>query len=408
MKEHRRDKWLLAAVCLLILAGAAGIIRLEHVHAAQPKSLVTTFKGDPGTSRAFTWYTEDDSTEALLQIAEGTDGSALKGEGALAYQAESMVIDIGDGQRIRSHKVEVSGLKPGHSYIYRVGNGSKGGWSKAYTFTTEAEEVEEFTFINVTDSQGITRTDFELWGRTLEAALIHFPQASFIVHNGDLTENTEDEQAWNDFFATADQWMPSIPLMPVTGNHEQVDGEAPQYLAHFNLPEQGAEGSLPGTVYSYDYGEAHFVVLNTESNIDEQTKWLREDLSHNSKRWTIVAIHRPVYGGNRYKKIEAWAKVFDDYNVDLVLQGHNHEYSRSYPIKDGKVVNEGEGTVYVTTNASGQKFNEKKQDQFYHAVHFQNFKQMYAAITVTKSSLTYEAYDIEGQRLDRFELGQRK
>lgn len=408
MKKHMRDRWLLPVLCLLLLAGAIGMIRLEHVHAVQPKSLVTTFKGDPGTSRAFTWYTEDENPAALLQIAEGTDNSALKGKDVLTYQAESAVIDIGNGQQNSSHKVEVSGLEPGRTYIYRVGNGSKGGWSKEHTFTTEAANTEEFTFINVTDSQGITRTDFELWGKTLDTALSLFPQASFIVHNGDLTENTEDEQTWNDFFATAGKWVPSIPLMPVTGNHEQVDSEASMYLAHFNLPEQGAEGSLPGTVYSYDYGEAHFVVLNTESNIDEQTEWLREDLRHNAKRWTIVAIHRPVYGGNQYKKIGAWAKVFDEYNVDLVLQGHNHEYSRSYSIKDEKIVGEGEGTVYVTTNASGQKFNEKKQDQFYHEVHFQNYKQMYAAITVTKSSLTYEAYDIEGLRLDRFELRQRR
>ncbi|HEY4391473.1 MAG TPA: metallophosphoesterase family protein [Paenibacillus sp.] len=404
MKGLIRDKWFLAAICLLLLAGAAGIIWLEHIHAVQPKSLVTTFKGDPGTSRAFTWYTEDENPTALLQIAEGTDSSALKGKDVITYQAESAVIDIGSGQPNSSHKVEISGLTPGLSYIYRVGNGSKGGWSKAHTFFTEAENVEEFTFINVADSQGVTRTDFELWGKTLDTALSNFPQTSFIVHNGDLTESTGDEQAWNDFFAVTDKLVPSIPLMPVTGNHDQVDGDASRYLAHFNLPDQGAEGSLPGTVYSYDYGEAHFVVLNTESNIDEQTEWLREDLNRNTKRWTIVAIHRPLYGGNRYKKIEAWSKVFDEYDVDLVLQGHNHEYSRSYPIQDGKIVREGEGTVYVTTNASGQKFNEKKQDQFYHAVHFQNYKQMYAAITVTKNSLTYEAYDIEGHRLDEFEL----
>ncbi|MCM3042473.1 metallophosphoesterase family protein [Paenibacillus motobuensis] len=408
MKKHIRDRWLLPAVCLLLLAGAIGMIRLEHVHAVQPKSLVTTFKGDPGTSRAFTWYTEDENPTALLQIAEGTNSSALREKDVPTYQAESAVIDIGGGERNSSHKVEVSGLKPGRTYIYRVGNGNKGGWSEAHTFTTEAANAEEFTFINVTDSQGITRTDFGLWGKILDSALSLFPQASFIIHNGDLTENAEDEQAWNDFFGAADKWVPSIPLMPVTGNHEQVDDDAARYLAHFNLKDQGAEGSLPGTVYSYDYGEAHFVVLNTESNIDEQTEWLREDLRRNERRWTIVAIHRPMYGGNRYKKIVAWSQVFDEYNVDLVLQGHNHEYSRSYPIKDGQIVEEGEGTVYVTTNASGQKFNEKKQDQFYHAVHFQNYKQMFAAITVTKSSLTYEAYDTEGQRLDEFELRQRR
>lgn len=94
-----------------------------------------------------------------------------------------------------------------------------------------------------------------------------------------------------------------------------------------------------------------------------------------------------------------------------MLQGHNHEYSRSYPLRGGKKVPEGEiskdakrGTVYVVTNASGGKFNEKKEDQFYHAVHFQNNKQMFAGINVTGDTLTYQAYDVDGKLLDEFML----
>lgn len=40
--------------------------------------------------------------------------------------------------------------------------------------------------------------------------------------------------------------------------------------------------------------------------------------------------------GNSYKKVEDWTDIFDTYQVDLVLQGHNHEYSRSYPLRGGK------------------------------------------------------------------------
>lgn len=95
--------------------------------------------------------------------------------------------------------------------------------------------------------------------------------------------------------------------------------------------------------------------------------------------------------------------LFDEYGVDLVLQGHNHEYSRSYPLKDGEITSSS-GTVYVTTNTSGQKFNEKKDSQFYHKVHLQNRKQMYAAITVTGDKLIYQAYTVDGELVDEFEL----
>jgi hypothetical protein len=56
------------------------------------------------------------------------------------------------------------------------------------------------------------------------------------------------------------------------------------------------------------------------------------------------------------------------------------------------------------TNASGRKFNEKKEDQFYHAVHFQNNKQMFAGINATEDSLIYQAYDVDGRMLDEFVL----
>lgn len=97
-------------------------------------------------------------------------------------------------------------------------------------------------------------------------------------------------------------------------------------------------------------------------------------------------------------------KIFDEYGVDLVLQGHNHEYSRSYPLKNGKIVDEGQGTVYVTTNTTGPKFNEKKSDQYYQAVHFQNNKGMFAGITISDNTLTYEAYDVDGVKQDEFIL----
>jgi 3',5'-cyclic AMP phosphodiesterase CpdA len=245
----------------------------------------------------------------------------------------------------------------------------------------------------------------------MDQAFAQFPDARFIIHNGDLTEEPEDETAWDAFFRTAQKWLKRIPLMPVTGNHDEVDGKADRYTSHFYLPDNGAKGSIPGTSYSFDYGTAHITVLNTESNLDKQTEWLRQDLAGTNKPWKIVAMHRGAYGGNTYKKVEKWVAVLDEFQVDLVLQGHNHEYSRSYPLRNGKKTGDGEGvianrqgTVYVVTNTSGPKFNKKKDDQFYHKVHIQNELQMYAGITIEGDALTYQAYDVKGKKLDEFVL----
>ncbi|MNZ62472.1 Alkaline phosphatase precursor [compost metagenome] len=410
MGRQQHEIWWIVGICIILLVGALIIQWIKHGENIRrdkaPYNIVSTLKGNGQNSRAFTWFTVDPKAAGLVQIAEGTDPDKLNNTASqmTTFQAASSETTYTKDSRRGVHKAEVTGLKPGTTYVYRVGSGKEEEWSEAYTFTTEGELEDHFTFINVTDTQGETKADFTLWGRALDKAAATFPNARFIIHNGDLTEDPEDESAWDFFFEQTKGRLAQIPLMPVVGNHDEIDGNADRFVEHFNLPDNGDEGSIPGTSYSFDYGQVHFAVLNTESNIRGQLKWLEKNLQSTDQLWTIVAIHRPAYGGNSYDKIEKWIEIFDEYDVDLVLQGHNHEYSRSYPLRDGEIVNEGEGTVYVTTNAAGQKFNDMKSDKFYHAVHFQNYKQMFAGITVNGNVLTYQAYDVDGKKLDEFVL----
>ncbi|GAA3406881.1 fibronectin type III domain-containing protein [Paenibacillus hodogayensis] len=376
---------------------------------ASPKSLVTTIKGDARTTRAFAWYSDSPQADAIVQVAKGAGNGSFEGSNVLVVKGTSRAIRTGGGREQGAHQVEVTGLSPGTTYTYRVGSGEGGAWSEPASFTTEEADASRFTFINVTDSQGETEGDFALWGATLDRAFATYPDARFIVHNGDLTENPQDEKAWDAFFRQARRYLTSIPLMPVTGNHDEEGGKADRFVSHFNVPDNGAEGSIPGTTYSFDYGTAHVVVLNTESNLKAQTKWLRDDLARTGKPWKIIALHRGPYGGNRNEKVEEWTSVFDEFAVDLVLQGHNHEYSRSYPLRGGSIAGDGvrpvrgrEGTVYVVANTAGPKFNKKKEDLFYHKVHVQNGKQVFAAITIDGGTLTYRAYEADGNKLDEF------
>jgi len=377
-----------------------------------PRDIVTTFKDDPRTSRAFTWYTDAPRKQAVVQLVKGASGSGFQGEAVITVTGEAASIQYGGNNRVRGvNKAEAVGLEPGTVYSYRLGSGEEGGWSDSAQFTTEADNATAFTFIDVADSQGASTGDFKLWGLTLKYAFSRFPDAGFIIHNGDLTEDPGDEQGWMDFIGYARTWTASIPLMPVTGNHDEVDKKADAYVSHFNLPDNGADNSIPGTTYAFDYGPARFIMLNTESNKKEQTKWLRKQLEDTDKPWKIVALHRGPYGGNSNDKIGDWVELFDEFGVDLVLQGHNHEYARSYPLRSGSITGDGEtpvqsreGTVYVVPNAAGAKFNEKKEDQFYHKVHFQNGKQTYAGISIEGNKLVYEAYDVEGTLLDTFEI----
>lgn len=405
----KKVHWRFCGVLLLAVLVAGGALWLEHAKDKQqqghPYGLVSTFKQDARTSRAFTWETDGTVKESVIELMPDGEYADFSGAQVLRFTGvASLLGSSGEARKRMAHKAEATGLQPGTIYKYRVGSGADGEWSSEFQFQTEPQETAAFSFIHVTDSQGLVLQDFKNFGATLNKAFALFPDARFIIHSGDLTEEPENLQGWDDLFAEASAWVTRVPLMPVTGNHDEQDKQADVFTAHFNLPDNGAEGAIPGTSYSFNYGNAHFVVLDTESNIKKQTEWLQKDLAAADREWIIASIHRPAYGGNQNDKTDDWVALFDQYHVDLVLQGHNHEYSRSFPLKEGKVVQAGEGTVYVVTNASGSKFNEKKSDKFYHAVHFQNGKQMFAGITVNGTTLSFAAYDIDGSKQDEFVL----
>ncbi len=410
-------KWgkggLLLFLCSLLLLGAVlGAEYWGSLEKNKPKSLVTTFVGDPGTMRGFAWRSNGEGEEAaILQIAKGTEEPDWNGTEVAAFSGTSIPVTDGNGILEQSNKVIVTGLEPGTAYIYRVGNGKAGNWSKSDVFVTEEQGLEDFTFIHVSDSQGETEADFSIWGNTARAALSMFPQSAFVVHSGDLTEDPSDGQAWQYFFNEISSWAGKIPLMPTTGNHDEVSGDSEMFRSYFQLPDNGENAAAQGSSYYFDYGNVRFIILNTESRVKKQTEWLREVLSSSEAGWSVVSLHRGPYGGNVNEDVDEWVALFDEYKVDLVLQGHNHEYSRSYPLRDGEIVASGDepvsagaGTVYVVSNAAGQKLNDKKKDQFYHRVHMQNGKPVFAGITVKPSALRYEAYDVDGQLLDAFEI----
>ncbi len=148
-------------------------------------------------------------------------------------------------------------------------------------------------------------------------------------------------------------------FFPSTGNHDydgfnrDVDNPSMAYFNSFILPNKGELGGMASgseAYYSYDYGNAHFIVLESYANGKDfkrlfdsnniQLNWLKEDLAKNKQDWTIVYFHYPLYTKGSYdsdsnpdiiKLRETLAPIFDQYKVDLVLTGHSHAMERSKP-----------------------------------------------------------------------------
>lgn len=225
------------------------------------------------------------------------------------------------------------------------------------------------------------------------------PQIRFAILGGDLTENGSDEREWGEFLDAAAGLFSKIPVMPAMGNH---DGS--MYLKFFALPDNSPDG-LKKEFYSFDYGNAHFVMLNSNKNTDETVKkWLREDLQNTDKKWKLAVFHHPPYPVVAdYKGIDEsirknWLPILEQYNVDMVFVGHQHVYMRTKPLRDGRIRPDGEGIVYVMGN-SGTKYYRPGPDLDYIAKQ-QALVSNYQVVEIDGDTLTMTAKGADGQVID--------
>src|SRR5204862_6055892 len=151
------------------------------------------------------------------------------------------------------------------------------------------------------------------------------------------------------------------------GNHDDRVTNAQAYRDVFVLPGNGATASFPDhseRFYSFDYGPVHFVALDTETAFldparrQAQVDWLTADLAATAQGWTIVFFHRPPFGSGAEHRSDltiraAFAPIFEKYGVQPVLNGHNHGYERTVPIKT-RPDPAAQPVVYIVTGGGGR------------------------------------------------------
>ena len=335
----------------------------------------------------FNWYSgREDNAASQVQIAKKSamTGDEFPTDGALVAEGT-----VGDAAANKSwHKVSVSGLEPDTSYIYRVSN-DKNIYSEIYEFKTG--KAGDFQFIAVGDPQLTTgdQDAFSIWPdpltttkagwqNTIDLISEHFPEARFMAGTGDQIDTATDEAQYTNYFAPAQ--LRSLPVAPAVGNHE---GEAGNFGWHFNVPNETA-GSYFGN-YWYTYNNALFVVLNTAPypaslvDLDKYIPTMDATLkaateANPTVKWIFVQHHKSTASPASHQTdadVLLWAPAFnalmDKYQVDFVLTGHDHVYSRSWFIKDNQKVTsvdygknsvvDPQGVLYFTLNtASGLKY----------------------------------------------------
>ena len=349
--------------------------------------------GKNETMLNFSWYSKFSDGVSRIKICE-------KGGKEITHQGKS--VSMGNG--FTSNKVTVENLKANTTYTYSYE--CDGRWSQPLEY--ETKDFQNYSFIFMADPQigassknkksyeeGIKK-DANNWDKVIKKSLDKSYDASFIVCGGDET-NTKEENydtpkaeisnlEYSGFLSPS--YLRYMPIANAIGNHDK-DNE--NFYNHFNMPNLTNLGkTVAGSDYYFTYGNTLYLFINTNNlNICEHKKFVDETVEENKDiKWKIAVFHHDIYGGGRHKDDEDikilrnnLPPILEDNNIDLVLCGHDHIYSRTYPIKNKKimdfeeerltnskekidVVKDSKGITYITGSSStGSKFYKETKDK---------------------------------------------
>ena len=375
-----------------------------------PERIVLTLTENPATSQAVTWRTDSEVSNPKAQFTPAT-GFTDFAKDAEGVDASMEIVKLDNKIIVYQHSVVFESLKPNTLYAYRVGDGEN--WSEWSQFKTASKTHEPFKFIYFGDPQNDIKSKCS---RIFREAYKKTSDASFWLIAGDLVSHGDSDEEWGELFYSMGWISRMTPLLILPGNHEYIS-----YLSidkkiyklnnlwrpQFTLPENGPAG-LEETAYFIDYQGVRFAMLNGNEKLDEQAKWLDSVLAKDTQRWTIVSIHQPFYSTGRNRNNshlrELFVPIFDKYSVDLVLQGHDHTYGRTYKLRNGSKVNDNEkGTVYIVS-VSGPKvytLNKRFEDLM---VKMGTGRQLFQVISLDENLLKYESFTATGELYDTIEL----
>lgn len=375
-----------------------------------PDRIMLNLTDQPATSMAVTWRTGLFVKNGYVQVTEAVPSPGLQDSARLIRAA--MTTYTADMNAANYYSVVIDSLEPKTLYAYRVGDQTH--WSEWAHFQTADTTAAPLSFIYFGDAQNEVKS---LWSRTIRGAYQQMPKANFLLHAGDLINSRNRDHEWGEWFYAGGWIYSTMPSIATPGNHEYYNNSQGVYALTehwkptFTLPENGPEG-YEETVYYIDYQGVRFISLNSprfdesKEDMEVQSRWLREVLEQNDQQWTIVTMHHPIYSTALGRDNEVLRKglqpIFEEYKVDLVLQGHDHTYGRGTNLPIGKSEkNSLDGPIYVVS-VSGPKMYMLGLDNWMQRG--ASNTQLYQIIHIDGDLLRFEAYTVDNKLYDAFEL----
>lgn len=373
-----------------------------------PSMITLNFGDNPCSDFNLVWFTNSAITGTDIQYCVYEDvefdsaKATLKRGDFNIYAYDFPMFDLGifstyKTKEIGRHSISITGLTANTKYSYRIGDADKNLWSEVYSFTTAPSEDDAFEVLLISDLQGMLDSNYKAVDDIYKKIDAKF-NTNFILNMGDFVDSGKNMTQWKYALNNSTHVYANKPMMMVTGNHEEkafdvtsdenyipssenVFREEYNYMdMHFDMPNVPEQDLTTGVYYSFDYSNVHFTILNTNDIVNDklseaQMNWLKNDLSTTTKKFKVVAMHKGIYTAGAHtfdndiiEMRKELTPLFSNYNVNIVLQGHDHVYSESYYIdKDGKKVkgahngqnkinNKKGGVLYINLGTTGDKY----------------------------------------------------
>ena len=353
----------------------------------------------------FAWLSEKSDTAVSFRISENSDMTDAR---EIAVSSEN----CGD---YNSNKVTVSALEEGKTYYYSYTE--NGTWSNPEAITVQNDE--NFTALFISDAQ-IGRSGEETerevlirdtcgWNYTMNKMTEKYPDAAFMISAGDQFQSADSIEQMKAYLSP--EKLRTLPVANTIGNHD--DGDT-LYGDIFNNPNEVDElfADEAGTGYYYTYGDVLFITLNSNNNFMFDTAKVISSAvkAHPDAKWRVVTMHHNPYSaafadGEFHEERLFFSSLIDCYDIDLVLSGHDHFYSRTNIMFAGKKADE--GTVYIqSSSASGSNYDPLPENlPSYTVTAFDVRVPTFTAFTFTENAIIGTTYRTDTDEIiDSFEI----
>lgn len=302
--------------------------------------------GSDETKRNLTWYA-DVNEAGTVQVAKAgnTDGFPKK------YQEFNATSTAANDEGFYTNQATITGLEANTKYVYRLVNGE----TVSETYSFETGSTKDFTFALVGDPQigasGNSTSDTENWGLTVDY-IVNTLDPDFLLSAGDQVNTASSESQYEGYL---NEKLASLASATTIGNH---DSGSDAYAEHYNLPNESTTygTTTAGGDYYFVYNNTLFIGINSnDQSTAEHKEFIQQAINANPDvTWKTVFFHHSVYSTASHwnnsdivDRRNELPVIFDELDIDVVLMGHDHVYTRSKIMNVGTPTDQGSENEYI-------------------------------------------------------------